>query len=114
MSSIPTEFDGVTAFTKANVYFNGDVLSHTILLPNGSRKTLGCIRPGQYPFGTELAEPMEIVAGSCHVKLDGHHETRSYPAGAAFDIPAKSGFDISVHDGLCEYICSFINSIPPA
>jgi hypothetical protein len=24
-------------------------------------------------------------------------------------VPAKSGFDISVLDGICEYVCSFID-----
>jgi uncharacterized protein YaiE (UPF0345 family) len=29
-------------------------------------------------------------------------------AGQAFDVPARSGFDIEVTAGLCEYICSFL------
>jgi hypothetical protein len=108
MSSAPSEFRGVTAVTKANLYFEGKVVSHSILFPDGTKKTLGLIYPGRFHFGTDKAERMEIVAGQCSVKLDGQTAVASYAAGQAFDVPAKSGFDIEVRSGICEYICSFI------
>ena len=108
MSSIASEFRGVTAVTKANVYFDGKVVSHSILFPDGSKKTLGLIYAGKFHFGTDKAERMEIVAGSCSVKLDGQSVVNSYSAGQAFEVPTKSGFDIEVKSGICEYICSFI------
>ena len=52
-------FDGVSADAKANVYFGGKVVSHTIRLGDGSRKTLGLVFPGEFHFGTEQAERME-------------------------------------------------------
>lgn len=108
MASIPAEFSNVTARTKANVYFDGKVVSHTLLFADGSKKTLGLIYPGSYHFGTDKAELMEIVAGSCTVALDGQTEKKTYAAGTAFEVAAKSGFTISVEGGICEYICSFI------
>jgi len=108
MTNIPTQFTGVTAVAKANVYFGGKVVSHTILLPDGSKKTLGLIYPGKFHFGTDKAERMEIIAGACTVKLDGHAATTGHAAGQHFDVPAKSGFDIEVQEGICEYICSFL------
>lgn len=108
MASIPTEFKGVTAVTKANVYFDGKVVSHSLFFPDGSKKTLGLIYPGKFHFGTDKAEVMEIVAGACHVKLDGQSEMKTHEAGQTFDVPAKSGFDIEVTSGICEYICTFI------
>lgn len=108
MSTIPTEFRGVTAVAKANVYFDGKVVSHSILFPDGSKKTIGLIYPGKYHFGTDKAERMEIVAGGCVVKLDGQAGTTSYAGGQVFEVPAKSGFDIEVQSGICEYICSFL------
>lgn len=108
MSSIASEFRGVTAVTKANVYFDGKVVSHSILFPDGSKKTLGLIYAGKFHFGTDKAERMEIVSGSCSVKLDGQAVVKDYAAGQAFEVPAKSGFDIEVKSGICEYICSFI------
>ena len=109
MSAIPSEFTNVTAVAKANVYFEGKVVSHSILFADGSKKTLGLIYPGSYHFGTDKAERMEIVAGNCEVKLDGSESKTRYTAGQYFDVTAKSGFDITVADGIAEYICSFID-----
>jgi uncharacterized protein YaiE (UPF0345 family) len=109
MSAIPSEFSNVTALTKANVYFDGKVVSHSLVLADGSKKTLGLIYPGDYHFGTEKAERMEIVSGACVVKIDGTEDRVSYSSGEFFDVPAKSGFDISVAVGISEYICSFLD-----
>jgi len=108
MNKIPTEFSNVTAVAKANVYFDGKVVSHSILFPDGSKKTLGLIYPGKFHFGTDKAERMEITAGACAVKLDGQAAVSTYSAGQAFEVPAKSGFDIEIASGICEYICSFL------
>jgi uncharacterized protein YaiE (UPF0345 family) len=108
MASIPDKFSNVTVVAKANVYFDGKVASHTVLFPDHSKKTLGLIYPGSYHFGTNQAERMEIVAGECSVKLDGKTTPGIYAAGQAFEVPAKSGFDIAVKSGICEYICSYL------
>lgn len=110
MSNLPAQFAGVTVVTKANVYFDGKVVSHSVLFADGSKKTLGLIYPGSYHFGTDAAERMEIVAGSCKVTLDGTTEVKTYEAGSFFDVPAKSGFTIEVGSGIAEYICSFITA----
>ena len=102
------EFSNVTAVAKANVYFDGRVVSHTILFSDGSRRTLGLIFPGTYHFGTDAAERMEITEGSCQVSLDGTDAQAAHPAGTAFEVPAKSGFTITVAGGICQYVCSFL------
>jgi len=107
MANLPTQFANVTVTTKANVYFSGNVVSHTVLFADGTKKTLGLIYPGSYHFGTDAAERMEIVAGSSAVILDGKTEEKTYSAGEYFDVPAKSGFTIKV-SALTEYICSFL------
>ncbi len=109
MSSIATKFDNVTAIAKANVYFDGKVVSHAIFLQNGAKKTMGLIVPGKYRFVTDKAERMEIIAGRCAVKIDGHEHTTFHPLGTAFEVAPKSGFEIEVPSGICEYICSFID-----
>ena len=106
--SLPTSFAGVTVHSKANVYFDGRVVSHTVLMPDGAKKTLGLIYPGSYHFGTGAPERMEIVAGACRVTLDGAAAAQDHPAGTFFDVPGKSGFTIEVKAGICEYICSFL------
>ena len=107
--SNPAQFSNVTALAKANVYFDGKVVSHTILLASGEKKTLGLIYAGKFHFGTDKAERMEIVAGACSVKLDGESAVTSYAAGSAFEVPAKSGFDVEVAEGICEYVCTFLD-----
>ena len=106
--SIPGQFDNVTAITKANIYFDGKVVSHTILTSQGEKKTLGLIYPGAFNFGTGAPEIMEIVAGECKVCLKGDTNWTTYSAGTAFQVPGNSAFDIRVESGICEYICSFV------
>jgi uncharacterized protein YaiE (UPF0345 family) len=102
------QFPNVTAIAKANVYFDGKVVSHSILFPDGSKKTLGLIYPGSFHFGTDQAERMEILAGECRVTLDGQSAVKTYGAGTHFDVAAKSGFTIEIASGICEYVCSFL------
>ncbi len=101
------KFENVTALAEANLYFDGNVISHTILLSDGSRKTLGVILPGEYHFNTEAAERMEIVAGSCSYVLDDTSDVHNLTADSHFDVPANSGFTITVTEA-CHYVCSFL------
>jgi uncharacterized protein YaiE (UPF0345 family) len=103
-----TAFTNVSVDTKANIYFDGRVISHNVHFPDGSRKTIGLIYPGVYHFGTAAPELMEIIAGNSKVVLDGTDDTLSIGAGTSFEVPGKSGFTITVDDGICEYICSFL------
>jgi hypothetical protein len=108
MSNPPSQFAGVTVTTKANIYFDGKVVSYSVLFPDGTKKTLGLIYPGKFHFGTGAPERMEIVAGTCKVTLDGKSAVLSYAAGQSFDVPGKSGFLIEITNGLCEYVCSYL------
>lgn len=105
-----TSFQNVSADAKANIYFDGKVVSHTIHFTDGSRKTLGLIYPGEYHFGTAAAERMEIISGKCSVVLDGSAETIVIEAGSSFDVDANSGFTITVDHCICEYVCSFLTT----
>ncbi len=106
-ASTPESFSKVTVVAKANVYFDGKVVSHTVRFEDGTKKTLGLIYPGQFHFGTAVPELMQIIAGTCRARLDGSSEWHTYPAGLEFRVPGNSGFDISVESGIAEYICSF-------
>ena len=107
MITTEMEFQNVTAVAKANVYFDGKVVSHTLRFTDGSKKTLGLIYPGEFHFGTDAPERMDITAGACRVRLDGTSDWREYGAGSSFRVPGKSGFDIVVASGIAEYVCSF-------
>lgn len=103
-----SSFPNVTVDAKANVYFDGRVVSHTVHFADHTKKTLGLIYPGEFYFGTAAAERMEIIAGACEVIIDGTAETQTFEAGFFFDVAANSGFTIKVSEGICEYICSFL------
>jgi uncharacterized protein YaiE (UPF0345 family) len=100
-------FDDVSVDCKANVYFEGKVVSHTVRFKDGKKKTLGLIYPGTYTFNTAAPERMEIIAGSCKTKLAGEAKWTPYGAGTAFGVAGNSSFDISVDTGIAEYICSY-------
>ncbi len=104
---MPSEFKNVSVPAKANVYFDGKVLSHTLLFADGSKKTLGLIFPGEFRFNTEAPEGMEMIAGDCRVKMAGEEGWTRYQAGQSFRVPGHSHFDIGVDAGIAEYICSF-------
>ena len=106
-NTIPQQLDNVSVVCKANVYFDGKVVSHTVLAKDGKKKTLGLIYPGSYKFNTDAPERMDIVAGACRVKQAGQDVWTGYNAGTSFHVPGKSYFEIAVDQGLAEYICSF-------
>jgi uncharacterized protein YaiE (UPF0345 family) len=101
-----TQLDGVSVLTKANVYFDGRCVSHTVLLADGTRKSVGVILPSLLRFTTGAPERMELVAGRCRVKLDGSAQWVDYEGGQFFDVPGDSAFDIEALDAV-HYICHF-------
>jgi uncharacterized protein YaiE (UPF0345 family) len=100
------KFVDVTAIKKANVYFNGNVTSRTILFKDGTKKTLGIILPGKYEFGTEDKEHMEILAGNLKALLPGSKEWKTFKFGQAFDVPANSKFTMDTKE-VIDYCCSY-------
>ena len=102
-----SHFTDVTVVKKANVYFDGKVTSRTVLFPDGSKKTLGIMMPGDYEFGTSEKEVMEILAGDLDVLLPGAPEWKTVSAGGMFEVPADSKFSLKVKS-LTDYCCSYI------
>lgn len=102
-------FENVTVVTKANVYFDGKVISHTVLFADGTRKTIGVILPGEYSFGTGDREHMEVVAGIAEVLLPGASLWTKVPEGEAFDVPANSRFSYRCEE-VSEYVCSYFKA----
>ncbi|MDR2260080.1 MAG: pyrimidine/purine nucleoside phosphorylase [Azoarcus sp.] len=98
--------DGAAVTTRANVYFDGKCVSHTLRLADGSSKSVGVILPSALVFSTGAPEAMEGVAGSCRVRLQGG-EWKTHGAGETFHIPANSSFDIEVSGEPYHYICHY-------
>ena len=102
-----TQIDGVSVQTQANVYFDGQCVSHTLNCADGTRKSVGVILPGRdLTFNTAAPEIMECVAGSAEYRLGGSSKWVRVAAGDAFKVGANSMFDIRVQEPF-HYICHF-------
>lgn len=101
------EFNNVTIIKKANVYFEGNVTSRAVIFENGEKKTLGIMMPGEYTFGTEAAEIMEIMAGEMKVLLPDSTEWITIKGGEEFNVPANASFQVKVKT-LVDYCCSYL------
>lgn len=102
-----TQFDNVSVVKAANIYFDGKVTSRTVLFADGSKKTLGIMLPGDYEFGTEAAELMEIMAGDMTVLLPGETEWRTISGGQSFEVAANASFKLQVKTPV-DYCCSYL------
>jgi purine/pyrimidine-nucleoside phosphorylase len=90
-----------------NTYFDGNVQS-VAFSRNGRKASVGVIAPGDYHFGTAAAERMTVTSGMLKVKLDGTDDWIAYPAGTAFEVPEKSGFDVVAVGGPAAYLCEYL------
>jgi uncharacterized protein YaiE (UPF0345 family) len=99
-------FENVTVTAKANIYFDGKCVSHTLLCADGSRKSVGVIFPSNLTFNTGAPEIMEIIGGRCRVRLPGADGWQEVQGGQQFQVGANSSFDIETLETV-DYICHF-------
>lgn len=92
---------------QANVYFEGKCVSHSIELPDGTKKSVGVILPATLTFNTGAPEIMETVAGACSIKLAGQSQWQRFGPGEKFAVPGNSSFEIRVEGEPYHYICHF-------
>ena len=102
-----TQFEQVSVVKKANIYFDGKCVSHTVVFPDGSKKTIGVIFPSSLVFTTGAPELMELNAGECRIRLQGESEWKTYSAGEQFNVPGNSTFEIETVETL-DYVCHFL------
>lgn len=100
------KIDNISVITKANVYFDGKCISHTVQYPDGTKKSVGVILPATLTFNTGVPEIMQTVAGSCRYKIKGE-DWKACQAGESFNVPGNSSFDIEVTNEPYHYICHF-------
>ena len=98
--------ENVSVAKKANIFFDGKCVSHTLTFADGTRKSVGVIFPSSLTFNTGAPEIMEITGGKCRVRLDGASEWKEYVAGTEFSVGANSKFDIETIETL-DYVCHF-------
>lgn len=99
-------FKNVSVVKEANIYFDGNVTSRTVEFEDGSIKSLGVMLPGEYTFGTNDAEIMEMLSGDLDVKLPGE-DWKTLNTPESFEIGANSSFDVRVKS-VTDYCCSYI------
>lgn len=80
---------------KHSEYFEGNVQSLSV---EGHEKpaTVGVMSVGEYKFGTDAAEVMNVVKGELQVQLPGETEWKSYTDGTAFSVEGNSSFLVKV------------------
>ena len=100
------QFDKVSVVKKANVYFDGKCVSHTVMLADGTKKTVGVILPSSLTFNTGAPEVMEGVGGTCRVRLRDENEWTAWGEGESFSVPGDSSFEIAC-DEPYHYVCHF-------
>ncbi|MTE14958.1 pyrimidine/purine nucleoside phosphorylase [Nocardia aurantiaca] len=100
------KFENVAVTKRANVYFDGKCVSHTIELADGTSKSVGVILPATLTFNTGAPEIMELLEGECKVTLAGESEAITYKGGESFSVPGESSFQIEVIEPV-HYVCHF-------
>ena len=101
-----TTIDNISIKKEANIYYDGKVTSRTITLENGTIQSLGIMLPGEYTFGTNEAEIMEILSGELEIKLP-NEQWKTLNTPETFNVPANSSFDLKIKT-VTDYCCSYI------
>ena len=99
------QFDHVSVGKKANVYFEGKCVSHTVTLQDGTRKSVGVILPSSLKFELTTKEIMEVVDGKAFVSINGGPEL-TFVAGQSWEVQAGGYFQIRVEEPF-HYVCHF-------
>ncbi len=99
------QFDQVSVGKKANVFFDGKCISHTVTLADGSRKSVGVILPSSLRFDLTTKEIMEVVEGHAFVSINGGTEV-TFTTGQSWEVDAGGYFQIRV-EAPFHYVCHF-------
>jgi uncharacterized protein YaiE (UPF0345 family) len=99
------QFDQVSVGKKANVFFDGKCVSHTVTLPNGVRKSVGVVLPSTLRFDLSTKEIMEVVDGNAFVSINGAPEVE-FKAGQSWEVE-KRGYFIIRAESPVHYVCHF-------
>ncbi len=101
-----SQIENATIVKAANIYYDGKVTSRTVNLADGTTQSLGIMLPGEYTFGTNEAEIMEMLSGELDIKLPGE-EWKTLNTPETFNVPANSSFDLKIKT-VTDYCCSYI------
>ena len=101
-----SQFDNVAVVKKANVYFDGKCVSHTVQFADGTKKSVGVILPATLTFNTGAPrswKPSPALAAT----LKGEDWKACGCRPESFKVPGNSSFDIEVSGEPYHYVCHF-------
>ncbi len=98
-------FNNVSVSKTANVYFDGNCVSHTLTLADGTRKSVGVILPATLTFNVGVPEVMELLAGKGRVQVNGG-DWQVIDGAMTFSVPENGSFVIEVSETV-HYVCHF-------
>ena len=93
---------------KANIHFDGKCISYNLIFPDHTRKTIGVILPSSLTFAADVPRTMEIIAGTCRVRIGETGEWNTDEGGQRFHVPGASSFDVETEEPV-RYVCHFVN-----
>lgn len=91
---------------KVNEYFDGKVKSIAL---EGAEvpATVGVMAKGEYGFGTDCKEIMQVVSGQLIVLLPDSDEWKEFNDGDIFEVAANQKFHLKVPSDTA-YLCKYI------
>jgi uncharacterized protein YaiE (UPF0345 family) len=99
--------ENVTVGTKANVYFDGKVVSRNVFFPDGTVKPWGN-PPGTFEFEVGDKEIVKIVSGKAEVLLPpDKKEWITVEKDDSFTVVRNSSYQIRCCE-IVEYMCDYI------
>ena len=85
-----SQFDNVSVVKKANVYFDGKCVSHTVLLADGTKKTVGVILPSTPDLQHRRAGNHGRRRRFLPRQAQGRERLEDLRRGQSFDVPGNS------------------------
>lgn len=102
-----SDLNNIKITKEPNIYFEGKVVSYSLIPEDGLRKTLGVMQVGDYEFNTEEKEIIEITSGKMEILIANELEWKKIETGMTFQVPASSSFKLKVAQ-VTSYFCSYI------
>lgn len=102
-------YDHVSVAKKANISYGGNVASRIVIFPNGDKKTLGIMCPGEYEFSAKVNENIDIYAGEVMVQLPHDVNWHTVMPGESFEVPALNAYKMKVIKTI-DFCCTYIRN----
>jgi purine/pyrimidine-nucleoside phosphorylase len=90
---------------KINDYYDGNVKSISFKTPD-CPATIGVLAPGEYEFGTSMAEHITVISGKMNVLLPGELQWKEFKQHDTFIVAKEKKFFLKVAADTA-YLCLY-------